>query len=380
MNSIQTMTKTIKIKPKIGLLTFHNAVNYGALLQCYALQTYLEENLEANVEIINFTPYVFRKMFFDKAKPLSAPGFKNKFKSVLRYFLKYREVKKESLKRTRLLDFAKNYFHLTGVIDNVLKIDGNDYDLVVVGSDQVWNLKLLNGEKSFFLENNSVKKVSYAASFKIDDIDEICLNTFLKCLPRFYAVSVREDDSSAFLTKIGISNVSLLDPTLLLDESQWLKMISKRKIQSRYILIYHVNPPKKMIECAFEYADKHGLKVVSLNHLRLSKKRYIDLSDSSVEDFLSLIYYSDCVFTTSFHGMAFSIIFEKEFYFETPNGSANNNQRLVNLSNKLGIADRQIEHCFEEKKIDWARVSSNLISQKNKAFSFLRKCLSIKHE
>ena len=109
-----------------------------------------------------------------------------------------------------------------------------------------------------------------------------------------------------------------------------------------------------------------------MNHLRKEKRHYKDISHASIEEFLSLVFNASTVFTTSFHGMAFSIVFEKEFYFEVPQSSYNNNARLINLANKLGLESRNIS-LNRETAVDWNSVKQKLNSEREKSKLFLKK-------
>ena len=113
-----------------------------------------------------------------------------------------------------------------------------------------------------------------------------------------------------------------------------------------------MNQPVELVVKACEYAYNHNLKIVSLNKLNKCKD-YYDYSFASIEDFLNLVKNAEVVFTTSFHGMAFSINFHRNFYFEVPQNSYNNNERLLDLATKLNLKDRNISLGLNEKSIEW---------------------------
>lgn len=355
---------------KVGILTFHNANNYGAVLQCYALQSYLIKMENVDAQIINYTPIKFKKVFYDTMKPLSAYGFKNKIRALGKYFLKHSEMKNESQKKKKIDKFINQYLILTEEVSDFSKLD---FDYYIVGSDQVWNLELIENDTKYlldFVENK--KKISYAASFKIGDVDNFALDMYKKNLKSFDYISVREDNLVDYLKEnVGISSNSVLDPTFLMDN--WDDFISDRLIKDKYLLIYYVNMPKKLIDEAIQYSKNNNLKIVSLNKID-SNIEYVNYSNASIEDFLNLIYYSTMVFTTSFHGMAISIQMKKEFCFEVPFNSYNNNERLLDLARKTNLLSRNIlDNQYDcNKRIEWKNVEELLEFYKNESKKFIK--------
>lgn len=359
---------------KIGILTFHNAMNYGAILQCYALQSYVEKHYDCEVWVVNYTPKYFKKVFYDPMRPLSAYGIKNKVRACAKLVLRYKDMKNMSKKYRELNCFICKYIQLSPPEDN---LHDGDYDAFIVGSDQIWNLEMLDNDTTYLLDFvNDSKKISYAASFKISDVDEYAKRAYKKYLSSFDAISVRESNLKEYIIEnVGVNAVSVIDPTLLIENNLWKSFISKKAlIEDEYVLIYHVNRPKNLIQKAFEYAQNHNLKVVSLNPMK-DYTDYVDYSMASVPDFLNLIANACAVFTTSFHGMAFAINYETEFYFEVPENSYNNNERLLDLAKKLGLENRNISQfdCFNE--INWVDVSSKLENEKRLAKEFLDKAI-----
>lgn len=359
---------------KIGILTFHNAMNYGAILQCYALQSFVKEHYDCGVRVVDYTPKYFKKVFYDPMKPLSAYGIKNKVRACAKLLLRYKEMKNMSKKYRELNSFISRYIQLSHPKES---LQDCDFDVYIVGSDQIWNLELLDNDTTYLLDfvDNS-RKISYAASFKLSDVDEYAKNAYKKYLSSFDAISVRECNLKDYVIEnVGVDAISVIDPTLLVDKNLWESFISgKALIEGDYVLIYHVNRPEKLIEHAFEYAKKNNLKVVSLNPIK-DYTDYIDYSMASISDFLKLIANAMAVFTTSFHGMAFSISYETEFYFEVPENSYNNNERLLDLARKLGLESRNIAISDDRNQINWVDVNSRLKKERKIAMEFLDKAL-----
>ena len=359
---------------KIGILTFHNAMNYGAILQCYALQCYIKETFKCEVVVINYTPEYFRRVFYDPLKPLQAYGLKNKVKALVKDVIRHEEMKMLSVKNKKLTNFIDKNLNLENPVSN---LDESDIDIFLAGSDQIWNLELLSNDITYLLGFvKGKRKVSYAASFKVSDIDEFAIMAYKKYLPQFSAVSVRETNLQKYLQEnIGVTSECVLDPTLLVDNKFWEKICKKNNlINKKYLLLYYVNLPDSLVCKAFKYAKDKELEVVSLNKLR-GQIGYRDFSNASIEEFLSLISNAEVVFTTSFHGMVFSIIFEKEFYFEVPPNSYNNNARLLDLAQKLGLEERNVALNNTEHCIQWEEVKIKLKQNRKISEEFLYSAL-----
>lgn len=353
---------------KTAIITFHNAVNYGAILQCYALQNFLEQKLYCSVDILDYQPIFFKKVFFDPMKPWQAYGLKNKLKAFIKCFLFNKEMRDLSRKHRELHRFMKEKLHLCPLNREQCDL----YECYIAGSDQIWNLELLDNDTTYLLDFvKQGKKISYAASFKISDVDNFAFNAYEKYLTTFNSISVRETDLQSFLFEnFKINSECVLDPTLLVGTEFWKKEVHNERLESEpYLMLYYVNKPEHLIEQAFSFANEHGLKVVSLNTIR-NRKDYIDYSRASIEEFLNLIENSEVVFTTSFHGMAFSILYEKEFYYEVPEKSYNNNARLEDLALKLGLESQNLLKT-NHSSISWTAVKEKLDFYRSLSEEFL---------
>lgn len=359
---------------RVAIITFHNAINYGAILQCYALQNYIERKFNCKVDILDYQPRYFQKVFFDPMKPWTAYGIKNKIKAVAKCILLRTEMKNLSRKHKELHRFIRDKLHLCPMG----KAKKNSYDVYIAGSDQIWNLELLGNDTTYLLDFvQTGKKISYAASFKISDVDSYAAKAYEKYLSSFDHISVRESDLQKYLkSQLDINATCVLDPTLLINSQFWqAETSSKPLILDKYLLLYYVNPPEHLIERAFSYAETHNLVIVSLNTLR-GKKGYVNCSGATIEEFLNLISHAEVVFTTSFHGMAFSIIFEREFYYEVPKSSYNNNNRLEDLAEKLGLEMQNLAHTNYEKII-WDTVKRRMLEYRMTSESYLIQSFSL---
>lgn len=347
---------------KIGIVTYHSAKNYGAILQCYALQNVLDQCAKYDVHVVNYTPNVFYDYFPNPRKICDIKSNKTKLFYLMKWIFRKNQTEKESQKYDKLSSFINSKLFLTKEVQREeLKNLNDEFDIFIAGSDQIWNLEMTNRDTTFLLDFTNNKKISYAASTKISKLNSKDIELLKKHLRSFSHISVRETDACEYFNNIGIKAECDLDPTLLLERSNWEDLIKQTTLdKSNYVLIYYVNAPDQLIIKAFDFAKKNGLKVVSLNRLN-SSFDYCDYSNASIEEFILLIKNANCVFTTSFHGFVFSIIFNKNFFFETPNNSKNNNQRLLDLAMKLGVESQSLQsnNSFE-LNIQWEFVNNIL--------------------
>lgn len=369
LNNPENEGTTVK---KVAIITFHNAVNYGAILQCYALQSFVEQNCKCAADVLDYQPMYFRKAFFDPMKPWTAIGIKSKGKALVKCILLNREMRSLSRKHRELLRYMGEKLHLVPMRQETER----QYDGYIAGSDQVWNLELIENDTTYLLDFvKEGKKISYAASFKVSDVDGFAKKAYQKYLPSFDSISVRESNLQAYLRdEYSFKAECVLDPTLLVGSEFWKNELCDTPVVSeKYLLLYYVNMPRYLVDHAFAFAKERNLKVVSLNRLR-GRKDYLDYSGASVEEFLNLIANAETVFTTSFHGMAFSILFQREFYYEVPDNSYNNNARLEDLAEKLGLQAQNLQKSNNDG-VDWDAVCGKLKDLQRKSSDFLKEAI-----
>ena len=203
---------------KVGIMTFHWAANHGAVLQTYSLAKYLMDNYGIEVEIINYYPRNLEISFYNAIRVLKPWAV----------FRKFKELKKERAIKPFRLKLPLTYRFYTNEELNEAKFD---YDIVFVGSDQIWNpYFLMNGENkitpTYYLDfiNGKTRKIAISASFGCNNFPNECKSIVLPLLNQFYAISVREKTGLDILNSMGISNGSLTaDPTALITREEYLK-------------------------------------------------------------------------------------------------------------------------------------------------------------
>ena len=375
---------------KIKTITCQHVYNYGASLQAYALQHYLE-SLGHDVEIIDFNPWFHCDRYNPFWMPKNAIGrAANIIKKVpfLKYlwypFKAYKGGMFKTWGRKAAFDaFERGFYHLTSIkyySSEELKQKAPKADVYVAGSDQIWNTFSENGKESgYYLDfgDETVKRISYAASLATSTIKEECKDFVKNKLARFSSISVRETTGAKLLAELGVNDVSVvLDPVFLLDKTEWRQLSVKGNLYGlapdSYLLVYDfLGNDANMSSFVREYAKTRSLKVVSINDF--SERDYVDININNAGplEFLALIDNAACVIASSFHATAFSVILEKEFYTFNLKGY-NNSSRMQDFLSSIGLQDRMNPANSSLSNIDWKGVSSILADKIQTSKKFLR--------
>lgn len=301
-------------KKKVGILTFHDADNLGAVLQSYALSTVLEKECGVTAEIINYKcPKITSTKYATKSSGI---------KGLIKYSLMLIYYK---IKRYGFNSFRKKRLNLSDGCNrqNIEEI-AKGYDLFIAGSDQVWNPECTDSDKTYLLDfvRNRECKYSYAASLGNREFSQADTD-WVNGIKDFREISVREQSAARHLEKLGIDNVRIdSDPVVLLSGDEWKKIMSKKLVLQKYVLVYTVLPDVNVMNAAKDYAREHNCKLIS------NKKSIEFIFHNSPSDFLSWIYHAECVFTNSFHGTAFSVIFGKKLFADTEMTGGKINNRV----------------------------------------------------
>lgn len=363
----------------IGILTFHRAENFGATLQAYALQTYLSR-LGYNVDIIDYRcPAI--EMTYDIFNPRILFSRKNIIISLKHYLKRFRNLEDRLVKKKRFEAFWNSHYNMTAPVFEVRNDLG--YDAYITGSDQVWNLHLTHGpDRMYFLDfpmKASAKKISYAASAEYDPNGLLWKNrhALSKRLNSFNSISVREDFLKKELIRFLESPMSVcVDPTFLLSKTDYMDISYKPEITEKYILLYHMTPSNEGVALAERIAELRGYRVIEIfGGYSNSKCRNRCKSNLGPAEILGYIANAEGVITTSFHGLALSLIMNKEVWVMDHTG----NVRQRHLLSLLGLENRLItnpETCLVEDLIDYTAVSNKLAQTVHDSKCFLREALS----
>lgn len=337
----------------IGILTLSAAENYGAVLQCHSLCEYIREK-GAKAEIIDYTPKFINGRYkwvnIDKSTTLSC------ISSFIREFIKLPFV---FIKKYRFHIFRKKY-GLYSAKRYVGELYEDRYDLYIVGSDQIWNLELTNFDKNFLLCfcNDSIKKNSYAASIGVEKINKKSCELYKKYLSTFNHISVREEQGVEILNPLlsGKKIIKNIDPVFLHGKKYWSELASERMIKEKYVLLYIFKEYEIAQKLAHNIAAQY--KIYSINKAIIEKDHIKNKRCVGPAQFLSLIKNAEYVITDSFHGTAFSIIFNKQFYTIPYKGTSS---RMINLLTEFHLESRLYEGEIKNDAIDY-----NLVNRKIK--------------
>ena len=355
---------------KIGIITMHRAQNFGSVLQTYALFKYLKKK-QYDVEIIDYIPDRFRKktIFNVNSDRYTKNGKKRIIKMLL---LKSIVWLPKLVQMKKFNNFLRNNIELSkkSFYENCDNLDANDnYDIVITGSDQTWNTDWSEKiDLMYFLSfvPEKTKKVSYAASFskeKLSDSEKEIIRPLLK---RYNHITVREKSAIDILEDMNILNAKVtLDPVFLLNKIEWEELCSKRLIKEDYLLIYQMNSKINLQRIARVISRKLGVKVISVGNRNLFRKDSIvskNVSFASPYVFLSMVKNARFILTDSFHGTAFSLLFEKQFISVRGNypSRLENILRISGLSNRLINENDQSISQLVSTEIDYNNASALL--------------------
>ncbi len=349
----------------VGILTlyYHN-YNYGGQLQAYALCRFLNCLPDVTCEQISFcNPGNQREK--RRLKSLCFPLY-SRFRHPL-IFLKLHQRKK------RIESFSDQIPHSMPVDQQALHFLGQQYDRVVVGSDQVWHPKY--GSQCFFLDFLPEKKrCAYGASFGADRFDTQWHVDALPSLRKFNLLTVREKAAQLFLTQHGIWNAKVVcDPTLLLSREAWERHLDKipALIGSQTLFAYLLGDRLDTRQHIKAKAAAWGGQIASIPHVHFSYQKRdrnfadIDLYQVGPWEFLRLIRDAEVIVTDSFHCTLFCILFEKNFWSvqREPNGEDSTSNRLMTLLSKAGLTERFVPsaaHVDLYKSVNYTGVKERL--------------------
>ncbi|AZN31577.1 polysaccharide pyruvyl transferase family protein [Pseudoalteromonas agarivorans] len=376
---------------KIGILTQHLHNNYGGLLQAFALQYYLK-NQGHDVLTIDFTTDNIGATVNKKSRT-------SEVKNIIYYYIrKYilrrniksifpvsDEVKANIGKETSrfVAENIRTTQKLTS-IEQLKYLDSYKFDAYVVGSDQVWRPRYSPGLPAFFLDflkdDKKTKRLSYAASFGTDNCDEYSpteLIEFSSLLKKFNGISVREDSAVELCNKhFDVSVEQVLDPTMLLAKEDYIELVKKDKIAKSdgNMMVYVLDQSPEKVEMIDKVAKTKNLTPFTVMP-----------SDETgiyppVTKWLRGFMDAEYIVTDSFHGVAFSILFNKQFIAigNKSRGIARFTSILkkFDLESRLLINASDLNDSILDEVINYSLVNDLLSKEQTYASNFLKKNLS----
>lgn len=340
---------------KIGILTFYYCHNYGAMLQAFALRFYLKSLGHEVYFIKHKLPilskrYTLFRFYLYKNQPL--------FIKVRIFFGTLLNLWLIIQKKRKFISFMNKY--LPEINEN-----SNDLDLIIIGSDQVWNPYITGGFDEYYWGDYSKKKgiptISYAvscpSSIFTDNLVEKIKNNFIK-------IGVRENLVKEKLNGNYKINAELtVDPTFLLSSSAYKEFMQSRLIDNDYYFAYNLTNNSDLKNKSIEMSKINNIKLIDIQ-----SKQY---KVSGPLDFINLIYYSNMMFVSSFHGTVFSLIFHKKFLFFPSNDERD--ERVLSLLTELNCLHLvyNSELNLSNIKYDWAAIDKKINESKIKSEIFI---------
>ncbi len=342
---------------KIGILTFHNIPNFGALLQAFALCKALRQ-MEYECEIIDYKCESVSK------KELTYQKHPNKFKDILIKNLIWPSTEKKIRSCYDFMSqsgmYSKEHYERSTIMNA-----NKHYDVFLSGSDMIWDFGVTDRDTTFMLDfaNDEKIKYSYGSScgdeiWKASDLERV-----QHLLGRYKGLGVREESMRIKLQGIGLESKLVADPTMLLNSDQWNEIAVTPKIKN-YVLVYF--PSEKNLKAASKYAAERGLKVAVLNW-GLPMFKYKNIAPYRPQEWVGYVKNAEAVFTDSYHGFLFAL------YFKKPVWVGKKGNRFNSMYDYLGIGgvdlDIDCQLCYE---IDYSQVISLLKAMREDSLNYLR--------
>ena len=352
---------------KVGILTFQNTLNFGAMLQCYGLYQVVAK-IGYDVEIIN---YNCRQI--EKQESIISDGT---LKSTIKVLLHRGKAKRfsaflHSMNLSPRCD-RENFADIT-----------KRYNFIVVGSDQVWNPECTGYDITYFLDQieDQAKKLSYAASIGLEHFPD-CGSDYASLLSGFSSLLVREETAAREIKRFVDMPVQVvIDPTLLAEKNVWesLGRMPTSVTGKHYILVYAISEHERSLQVARKIAEERNLEIVNIQQYGFNRAPGAhNMHDISPEEFVGLFLGADAAVVSSFHGLCFSLIAGVDFFYATDGGtSSSRSSRLLDLMKLLGIEGRSVEDYLGDKAIslDWDSINQRLLHERARSLQLLQTSL-----
>ena len=375
----------VEHRMKAAIITRHNIINYGSLLQTIALEKIIEEY---GLEVIIIDYFRKDEEYFRLGKTLLGHSNwnSNSIRKIIFLFAKTIECLISGIhfrkEQRKFLNLTRKYHS-----NEELRRKCPKSDLYITGSDQVWGkIGGVQCDPAFFLDfvPDNKYKISYAASMGRTDFSNEDLRNYKSMLDRYKYISVREDSAKKILIDLGISNVEqVLDPTLIFNRYEWDDILSLEEKHSlidkkEYILVYQRHPKKSINDYAKKMSKIKGVPVfqISANLNELFRNgQFVYLPD--LRDFIECLKKCSLLITDSFHGTAFAINYNVNFVDLLPEGTSTRNVSLLKM---LHLEDRIItdldNYDIYDEKINYEQVNKILDGERIKSKKFLDKSIN----
>lgn len=366
-----------KKRPKIGIVTYHTAINYGAVLQAYALNKKIN-GLGLDCDTIDYQcPAVNRQYTFRRWK--DSTSWKNFIAHNITCFF-HRQKKKQFHRFLKNIPLSESCNR-----DTVNRVT-TDYDILITGSDQVFNPVCHQSDPTYFLDfaPKEKKKVSYAASLgSIRQFETLKFDPWVY-LKQFDSLSFREQEAADYVSRqLERPCAAVMDPVWLLSKEEW-GSIARHTADKPYIFVYNLMDYGYMRKYVRTLSRKTGLPVISVSRTIMGDAMYFGMSkvcsNCSPNAFLGYIRDAAFVVTDSFHGTSFSLLLEKPFFAAMNPAEDNTNSRLNTILQTAGLQERAISPdrlIYDTDMIDYEPVKAKLNKEISYSLTYLQNNLQI---
>lgn len=357
---------------RVGIITFHGALNFGSVLQAYALQSAVND-LGNHVRIIDY-----RAEDYEQYRLIQPEHPRQTLRTFLNYSgFVFRKKKFESFTDSYLKLSDEQYSWKN---EKSMGCLADQFDCFICGSDQIWNLDCTLGAVGpyFLAFAGEKRRVAYAPSLAHTSFKEENFNKDIvsELLSKFDYLSVREEETVPLFQPLVDKKIEVvLDPTLLLGADDYSQLVQNEVVDGDYIFVYLLRDCPELIESASKLAESSGKSVVYVSEKKLPIPNGKNLFGIGPEEFVSLIAHADLVLTNSFHATVFSVLFHKPFrVYATDRSGA----RMRDLLGNLGLSSRCVDTvCTDEVELaDWPDVDRSLDALREHSWSYLRKALA----
>lgn len=357
-------------KKRVGVITFHNYDNYGAILQSYALQKKLQE-IGTQPEIIDYRCDYISNPF--RLVNLKKKGLFNYIYGTIGHICYIP-------RRFKCNRFRRHMRYSQPVTQGKMQPVAGKYDIYIAGSDQIWDYKLTNFDTTYFLDfvKEGKKKCSYAASIGENLPPEEYQQKYKELLSDFDEILVREDYGADIVENLTEKRPKVVcDPTLLLTAEEWDKLLVEPKYKEKYILVYQLGINKEIVDFARRLHNKTGYRIVYIPFPLVGLLKCDCKITVGPAEWMGLFKNAEYVVSDSFHGVVFALIFNRKFFAKV-NGH-HMNRRVQQLLNLVKLTDRTMDDVSYEKlteEIDFTYANEQIARFREHSMEQLRQMTS----
>ena len=355
---------------KVGVITFHDYDNYGAILQSYALQKCLKR-MGTEAEIIDYSCAYIRNAF--SLKRIRNKGLFNFIYGAIGHIC-------YMPRRKKCREFRRNLSYSRRVDASSIETMGDQYDVYIAGSDQVWDWHLTDFDHAYFLDFvKKGKKCSYAASIGEHLPEAEYYDEYKRLLSSFDRILMREEYGAEMVEQLlGQKPDCAVDPTLLLSRDEWQQIMAAPKKRKPYILVYQLGINPSFVRFVQRMKRLTGLSVVYVPFPLVGAMACSMQLTAGPKEWLRLFSDAQYVVTDSFHGVVFSLLFNKPFFARVD--GHHKNRRVQEFLTRLRLTDRIIKEDLTDEEItrpvDFAFANSAIQEMRRDSLSKLEELIS----